>query len=225
MEHLGASAAGVAVHDRRWGLRTLASCPEPTALDGLFQSHPADGPAVEVLAEGRAVTADLAASVERWPGFAPAARAVGHSHVLALPIRMDGATVGALGVFRDTGPWSEQDPVAGQVLADIAALALVQEAAHRRGERAAERVQGLLNDRGTVEQAKGAIAAYLACGVDEAHRILTDVAGRLATSPLRLAHRVLTGEETALAALTAARRSEAAAPDSEAGGRRSPGPE
>jgi AmiR/NasT family two-component response regulator len=59
-----------------------------------------------------------------------------------------------------------------QALADVATIGLLQERAVRRGEVLTEQLQGALNSRIVIEQAKGAIAQMRSCTVDEAFTIL-----------------------------------------------------
>jgi AmiR/NasT family two-component response regulator len=59
-----------------------------------------------------------------------------------------------------------------QALADVATIGLLQERAVHRGEVLSEQLQGALNSRIIIEQAKGAIAQMRSCGVDEAFTIL-----------------------------------------------------
>jgi AmiR/NasT family two-component response regulator len=77
-----------------------------------------------------------------------------------------------------------------QALSDVATIGLLQERAIRRGEVLTEQLQGALNSRIVIEQAKGAIAQLHDISVDEAfvrirgyarghNRRLTDVAHQI----------------------------------------------
>jgi hypothetical protein len=69
----------------------------------------------------------LAAVNGRWPRFAPVALAGGFRSVHALPMRLRGMGIGALNLFRaDDGQLSEANIVAGQALADVATIAILQ---------------------------------------------------------------------------------------------------
>jgi len=57
-------------------------------------------------------------------------------------------------------------------LADVATIGLLQVRAVRLGEVLAEQLQGALNSRVIIEQAKGAIAQIHGCTVDEAFDLL-----------------------------------------------------
>ena len=84
-----------------------------------------------------------------------------------------------------------------QALADVAAIGLLQERALRRGEILTEQLQGALNSRIVIEQAKGATAQARGVSVDEAftlirnyarrtNRRLGDVARTIVTDPASL---------------------------------------
>jgi hypothetical protein len=62
--------------------------------------------------------------------------------------------------------------------ADLAAIGLLQERAVRRGEILAEQLQGALNTRIVIEQAKGAVAQAQGVSVDEAFRLIRAFARR-----------------------------------------------
>ncbi|WP_239161063.1 ANTAR domain-containing protein [Virgisporangium ochraceum] len=65
-----------------------------------------------------------------------------------------------------------------QALADVATLALLQERTIRRGEVLPGRLQGALDNRISIEQAKAAVAQADDISVDEAFMLLRDYARR-----------------------------------------------
>jgi AmiR/NasT family two-component response regulator len=81
-----------------------------------------------------------------------------------------------------------------QALADVAAIALIQERVIYHGEVLTEQLQAALNSRVIIEQAKGAVAQARGVSVDEAfasirsyarrnNRRLTDVARTIVADP------------------------------------------
>jgi GAF domain-containing protein len=116
--------------------------------------------------------------------------------VHAFPLRLRHQVIGALNVFGNTkgGDFHGMDVPIMQALADVAAIGLLQERTIRRGEALTEQLQGALNTRIIIEQAKGAIAQLYNVSVDDAfarirgyarnhNRPLTDVASAIVTNP------------------------------------------
>jgi hypothetical protein len=178
VELLSASAAGVLLAEPGGGLRHVANSSEAPGLVALFELQKDQGPGLDCLHTGRAVTAgDLRGAGARWPRFAPAAAEAGLRTVHALPMRLRDEVIGALSLFM-TGPGQldETGLRVGQALADVATIGLLQERSVRRSEIAATQLQGALNSRVIIEQAKGKLAERLNIDVDLAFRMLRDYA-------------------------------------------------
>jgi AmiR/NasT family two-component response regulator len=88
--------------------------------------------------------------------------------------------IGALNVFGTEvgGGFDDGDVQIIQALADVAAIGLLQERAISRGEVLTEQLQGALNSRIVIEQAKGAVAQARRISVDEAFTIIRGYARR-----------------------------------------------
>ncbi|HZP51650.1 ANTAR domain-containing protein [Actinocrinis sp.] len=123
------------------------------------------------------VNADLHANHDRWPQFAQAAESAGYISVHALPLRLRTTVIGALNLFcAHPSPLSEQDIRTGQALADVATIGiLAQRTLHQAGLITIQ-LQGALNSRTTVEQAKGVLAERHHITVDAAFALLRDYA-------------------------------------------------
>jgi GAF domain-containing protein len=120
---------------------------------------------------------------------APRATASGFQAVNAFPLRLRQQVIGAMNVVGTTkgSDFHDTDVAVMQALADVASIGLIQERAIRRGEVLTEQLQGALNSRVVIEQAKGAVAQARGLSVDDAfasirsyarsnNRRLTDVA-------------------------------------------------
>ena len=175
---LPASAAGVLLAAPNGELRAVAASSEAAGLLELFQIQNDQGPCLDCFHTGRAVTAaDLQGPDQRWPRFAAAAVSVGFRTVLALPMRLRDEVIGALNLFgAGTASFSREDLRIGQAMADVATIGLLQERSMRRSEIAAEQLQGALNSRIIVEQAKGKLAERLSIDMDLAFTMLRDYA-------------------------------------------------
>lgn len=173
-EVVGTSAAGLLLADPHGQLQFMAASDERTEWLELFQVQAQEGPCQDCFSEGRPViNADLAHAADRWPHFAPRAVAAGFRSVHAFPMRLRQDVIGALNLFgTDAGRLDPDDVRTIQALADVATIGLLQERAVRRGEVLTEQLQGALNSRVIIEQAKGAIAQMRSCTVDEAFLML-----------------------------------------------------
>jgi transcriptional regulator with GAF, ATPase, and Fis domain len=154
------STVGMLLADPGGQLRFLAASDETTKFLELFQLEKQDGPCVDAFHTAKPViNTDLRAAGDRWPQFASRATAAGFLSVHAFPLRLRSKVIGALGVFGTrAGDLDDSDARIVQALSDVAAIALLQERTIRRGEVLTEQLQGALNSRIIIEQAKGAAA-------------------------------------------------------------------
>jgi hypothetical protein len=175
---LSASAAGVMLADPRGELRVAASSNDAAGLLDLFQIQNEEGPCLDCFRTGQQVTAtDLDGPGQRWPQFAAAATQYGFRTVEALPMRLRNQVIGALNLFRvPPGPLDPADLRLGQALADVATIGLLHERNVRRSDVVAEQLQGALNSRVIIEQAKGKLAERLGIDMDQAFALLRDYA-------------------------------------------------
>ena len=126
---LGVAAAGLLLADAGGVLHLMAaSSHEATALE-LFQLQRAQGPCLDCVHTGSAVSADdLAQETDRWPQFTPAAAAAGFASVHAFPMRLGDRVLGALNLFgAEPGPLSDADRDLAQAFADVASPGLSRE--------------------------------------------------------------------------------------------------
>jgi GAF domain-containing protein len=203
---LDVSAAGLLLADPRGELRVVAASSEAVRLLELFQIQNDQGPCLDCFRSAQPVTvADLSATAERWPRFAPAALQAGFAAVQALPMRLRDQVIGALNLFRaDPGAFSAADIRVGQALADVATISLLQERSMRRSDALNEQLQTALNSRVIIEQAKGKLAERLGLDMDQSFNLLRDFARARNLRLSDLSQAFIDGSET-LAGLTAVR--------------------
>ena len=167
-------SAAVLLSDDQDRLHFMAASDEQVHLLELFQLSIGEGPCLDCFRFGAPViNSDLSRARARWPQFAPRATAMGLSSVHAFPLRLRGSVLGTMGLFGEQAVPIEQDTVAVlQAFADVATISILQERTVRRGEVLTTQLQGALNSRVTIEQAKGYIAQQYQVSVDAAFEML-----------------------------------------------------
>jgi GAF domain-containing protein len=161
VEVLGVSAAGVMLVAPEGDLRVVASSSEAMRVVELFELQSDEGPCLDCYRSGEAVLLDedLAAVDGRWPRFAPVAVEAGFRSAHALPMRLRGSVIGALNLFAPyRGALSGDDVVAGQALADVATIAIVQQRVVSESRVLIDQLNTALTSRVVIEQAKGILA-------------------------------------------------------------------
>jgi GAF domain-containing protein len=174
-ELAAASVVGLVLADKNGNLQFMAASQEDARLLELFQIQNDEGPCLDAFRSGApVVNTDLREDSHRWPLFAPHATAAGFRSVHAFPLRLRNEVIGALNVFgaEDGALLDAEDVPLVQALADMASIALLQERTIRESRVLTEQLQGALNSRVIIEQAKGAIAQSRGLSVDEAFTLI-----------------------------------------------------
>ncbi|GAA2981711.1 ANTAR domain-containing protein [Actinokineospora diospyrosa] len=154
-EFADADATAVLLADGDGTLRSTDPLPGDERLSDLFDRQCAHGPGAIAFHTG----ADVAGPVSDWPGFADTAAAAGLAHAHGVPMRLRGATVGAVCLYRVADrPFDAEAITAVHALADMAALGISTERALRQRQTLAEQLQAALDTRVLIEQAKGVLA-------------------------------------------------------------------
>ncbi|AKU17864.1 GAF and ANTAR domain-containing protein [Luteipulveratus mongoliensis] len=207
---LGLAAAGLMLADQRGGIQVVAASSEHVRVLELIELQADQGPCLDAFHTGEPVLVDdLTAQTERWPLFAPQATQAGFASVHAIPMRLRHEVIGALNMFGEQpGVLPAPDLKVAQSLAHTATIGILHERTVRNHEVLTEQLQTALNNRVTIEQAKGMIAHAGHLPMDQAFTVLrtysryhqlrlSEVAARLTTSDLRvstvLAHRPYRG--------------------------------
>jgi GAF domain-containing protein len=163
---LDISAAAVALVETDGALRVVAgSSHQATRL--LQVQIATDGACLDALRSGHPVFHD---ENSRWPRLGRDANTAPVQSVHAFPMRARDRTVGTLNLFR-TQPHAlwDSDVTVAQTLGDAAAIALLQDRAISALHQLTVQLQGALNSRIIIEQAKGTIAEHAGVGMDEAY--------------------------------------------------------
>jgi len=162
----------------RGELRVMASSTERMRALELIEFQNDEGPCRDCLLSGEQVlNKSLDDNEARWPRFAPQARDAGFKMVHAIPLRLRADVIGAMNIFspelRELLP---EEVNLTQALADAATIGILQERAVKHGADLAGQLQGALNSRIVIEQAKGIVAERRQVDMDEAFALLRSYA-------------------------------------------------
>jgi GAF domain-containing protein len=176
IEVIGADAGGVMLSDpgHEGGELQLLSCTDERArVLELFELQRQEGPCVDCHRRGAPVIEEDLQRSTTWPGFTPLALERGYRAVYALPMRLRGATIGALNLFLTEPGAAEPDRVrTAQAFADMATIGIMQQRAVNEARELASQLRIALHSRVVIEQAKGILAERLGCELDEAYQLI-----------------------------------------------------
>jgi GAF domain-containing protein len=172
----GADAVGLVLADAHGVLQFMAASNEAGRALELFQLQHAEGPCLDAFRTRQpVVNQDLGNAAELWPTFAPLARSAGFESVHAFPMRLRDQVIGALNIFgRSAVTFAPDEVRVVQSLADVATIAILQERNVAQAEVLTAQLQGALNSRIVIEQAKGALSQIEGVSTDEAFRRLRE---------------------------------------------------
>ncbi|WP_223693709.1 GAF and ANTAR domain-containing protein [Leifsonia poae] len=173
-EVLDVTAAGILLADGNGELDVVASTSEAVRLVELMQLSAAAGPCVDCFTSGQIVSLpDIDGSPPRWERFRASALEQGFASAFAVPLRLRETTIGTLNLLREQrGELGEADVRAAQALADVATIGILHERMLRESDAVREQLQGALNSRVVIEQAKGVLAHTHRISLEEAFDIL-----------------------------------------------------
>jgi GAF domain-containing protein len=169
VELLDAAATGILLADPLGALQLMAASNEAANVLELFQLQNEEGPCLDAFRTGEAVTHGDLRGETPWPRFAAKASLAGFASVHAFPMVVRANVLGTLNLFMTEGrPLGPSDVMVAQALAHAATLALLQNRIAEDRQRLTAQLQGALNSRITIEQAKGVISEMAHVGTDEA---------------------------------------------------------
>jgi GAF domain-containing protein len=167
---LDVAAAGLLLADASGRLHLLAATSERARRVEVFQLQRDEGPCLDCYRSGQPVEVpDLRREAARWPRFVSAADGEGFVSVHAIPMRLRGDVLGALGLFGAAhGTLNSHDLALAQAFAHVASIAIAQQ--HRSSSRSSllPDLQAAVASRGVLEMAKGIVAAAHLVDMQEA---------------------------------------------------------
>ena len=198
VEVLDVGAAGLMLVAPEGDLRVMASSSEAMRVLELFELQSQEGPCLDAYRTGVPVVCpDLSAANGQWPRFAPEALGAGFQAVQALPMRLRGTVIGALNLFHEQpGEMHQADVEAGQALADVATIAVLQHRAALEAQVLNDQLNHALNSRIVIEQAKGMVAERRSLDMEEAFSALRTYARKRNLRLADVARGVIDGSVT-----------------------------
>jgi hypothetical protein len=174
VEILDVSAAGIMLADGNGRLRHAACSSEQMRLAELFEIQLEQGPCFDAYRRHAAISSDSPEdALTRWPAFAPRAIESGFLSVSAVPMRLRAQVIGALNLFStDRRRLATADVRVAQAMADIATIGILHERALGDARTLTGQLEGALESRISIEQAKGIIAEHNGISVDAAFALL-----------------------------------------------------
>ena len=137
------------------------------------QYRTGDGPCLAAWRTNRISRLDSAQTDVRWPELADAARTAGIRSVMAVPLQVREAAIGALNLYSTREQaFGDHDGEVGQLFADQAVIALENAKTHAAAVTLAGQLREALASRGRIEQAKGVLIARHGCTPDTAFEML-----------------------------------------------------
>jgi GAF domain-containing protein len=169
---LDAGAAGILLIDQHGMLQVMGASTEQARLLELFELQSEEGPCFDCMRTGQPVM-NRPLDGGQWPRFSVEAARAGFQSVHAVPLQFRDTTVGALNIFLDDRVViSDDDIIVAKALADTATISIFQDAAARHARTVTAQLQGALNSRVAIEQAKGMIVERARVDMEEAFVLL-----------------------------------------------------
>jgi GAF domain-containing protein len=154
----GVDGAGLMLTDNEHHLRNVAASDGRFAhLEDLQIEHD-EGPCISAFEEKVLIGAEDLADDTRWPMFSRAAVKRNVRAVLASPLPYNQDAVGVVAVLSEQRrPWSPEGELALLAFTDLAALLIASMMQNEEKSELATQLQGALDTRKVIEQAKGVL--------------------------------------------------------------------
>lgn len=157
----GSQGAGVMLAGRREGKLRFAAASDERALEmELIQDRIEAGACYEAFLHNQLMVIEDLEISGRWPAYEHRAEQSGVRAVLAVPMNAWGETIGVVSIYRDEpGPWSHEDVEAAQIITSMGSGYVLHANRIRAQHDLADQLQGALESRDLIGQAKGILMA------------------------------------------------------------------
>lgn len=155
---LDVTGAGVMITDEAGDLRFVAASDETIREIEALQIELGEGPCLHSARTGEVVQVLDLETENAFPRFAPEALRRGMRAVFSFPMAVGDRCVGALNLYRAEVHAEPVDASTGMVLANVATAYLVNAQLREASAEHVAQLQGALDSRVVIEQAKGVLA-------------------------------------------------------------------
>ena len=150
--------AGLMLTDSEQQLRSVAASDDRLAHLEELQIEHSEGPCIAAYEDKQLVGVDDLTADTRWPKFSDAAVSRRVRAVLASPLPYNQDAVGVVAVVSEqTRPWTPEGELALLAFTDLAALLVASTMQGQQHSELAGQLQGALDSRQIIEQAKGVL--------------------------------------------------------------------
>lgn len=172
-EVLDVAGAGVMLADDKRDLRFVSSSDDTLKHLEDLQIELDEGPCLQAYRRVERVMATDLRDDERFPTFGPRAVEAGMLAVFSYPLQYEEQVFGALNLYRkEPGSLDEHQEELGAAFSDVSTLYLMHGSDDERREQLNIQLQGALDSRVIIEQAKGFIAAMCDTSAAEGFELL-----------------------------------------------------
>jgi GAF domain-containing protein len=171
----GEVSCGITLRRERGATTVASSDSRASQVDEIQYGHD-DGPCLRSLATGQVVAVDDLVQDDRWGNYRMPALGHGIRSSVSLPLRADGAVLGAFNIYATTPrAFGPVEQLVAQGFADEVSRAL--ELTVRMVERSdmSAHLQAALASRAVIDQAVGIIMGQNRCTTDEAFEVLGSI--------------------------------------------------
>lgn len=176
-EVLDVAGAGVMLADDNRDLRFVSSSDETLKHLENLQIELGEGPCLWAYRRAERVMATDLRDDDRFPKFGPRAVEAGMLAVFSYPLQYEEQVFGALNLYRkEPGGLDEEQEELGAAFSDVSTLYLMHGSDDERREQLNRQLQGALDSRVIIEQAKGFVAAACETTAAEGFEMLRDYA-------------------------------------------------
>jgi len=174
---LDVAGAGVMLADDKQDLRFVSSSDETLKHLEDLQIELDEGPCLRAYRRAERVMATDLRDDDRFPMFGPRAVDAGMLAVFSYPLQYEEQVFGALNLYRkEPGSLDQHQEDLGAAFSDVSTLYLMHGSDDERREQLNHQLQGALDSRVIIEQAKGFVAAMCDTTASEAFDMLRDYA-------------------------------------------------